>query len=138
MLRDHASGRLGQTLPLTSEKEGLEPDREINLFGIDVKIDAQRLENLICKVVAETIVQLGIDRATLNDQSKSVDEYESMLLKPGDAAKALAISQRTLWDLTHSGEIPHVQIGRAVRYDRLDLRTWIQGQKRRNPKNSTE
>ncbi len=41
---------------------------------------------------------------------------ESALLRPRDAARALAISTRTLWGLTKSGELPAVRIGRAVRY----------------------
>ena len=108
MLRDQASGRLGQTLPLASEKEGFGPDREINLIGIDVRIDAKRLENLIQKVVAETILQLGKDCTTLYDKSKSVDDYEALLLKPGDAQSSHHQSANA-WDLTHSGD-PHVQL----------------------------
>lgn len=38
------------------------------------------------------------------------------LLKPKDAAKSLAISERSLWSLTASGEVQAVRIGRAVRY----------------------
>ena len=50
---------------------------------------------------------------------------ESLLLKPTDAAKALAISPRKLWELTNRKLVPHVRIGRSVRYDLADLRTWI-------------
>ena len=52
-----------------------------------------------------------------------------LLLKPGDAAKALAISPRKLWELTNTGEIPCVRIGRAVRYSPDDLRAWIEERK---------
>jgi excisionase family DNA binding protein len=38
------------------------------------------------------------------------------LLTPREAAKSLAISPRKLWALTSSGDIPHVRIGRSVRY----------------------
>ena len=48
-----------------------------------------------------------------------------LLLRPTDAAKALAISPRKLWSLTASGEIPCIRIGRSVRYDCADLRTWV-------------
>ena len=41
------------------------------------------------------------------------------------AAKALAISERKLWDLTNEGAIPCIRIGRAVRYDPGDIRSWI-------------
>jgi excisionase family DNA binding protein len=51
-----------------------------------------------------------------------------LLLTPRDAAKALAISERTLWTLTNDGKIPHKRIGRAVRYSVADLQAWIAGQ----------
>ena len=57
------------------------------------------------------------------------NEPEPLLLDARDAAKALAISPRTLWSLTNSGEIPCVRIRRSVRYDPADLRAWIAGQK---------
>jgi len=47
------------------------------------------------------------------------------LLKPPQAAEALAISPRKLWAMTASGEIPCVRLGRAVRYDLVDLHDWI-------------
>ena len=52
-----------------------------------------------------------------------------MLMKPLEAARSLAISERTLWSLTNCGQIPCVRIGRAVRYDPADIRAWIDSQK---------
>ena len=52
-----------------------------------------------------------------------------LLLKPPQAAEALAISPRKLWGMTASGEIPHVRIGRSVRYPVDDLQRWIDDQK---------
>jgi excisionase family DNA binding protein len=49
----------------------------------------------------------------------------AMLIGAGDAAKALAISPRKLWELTASGKIPCVRIGRSVRYKPEDLTAWI-------------
>jgi predicted DNA-binding transcriptional regulator AlpA len=51
-----------------------------------------------------------------------------LLLKPNDAAKALAISTRQLWTLTNRGEIPSVRLGHCLRYDPASLRDWIQSQ----------
>ena len=59
-----------------------------------------------------------------NDTSKPV-----LLLTPLQAAEALAISQRKLWGMTASREIPHVRIGRCVRYPVDDLQRWIDQQK---------
>jgi len=54
----------------------------------------------------------------------------TLLTKVPEAAKALSISERKLWDLSEPrGPIPVVRIGRAVRYDRRDLRAWIDRQK---------
>lgn len=47
------------------------------------------------------------------------------LLKPSEAADLLAISERTLWSLTNANEIPHIRIGRSVRYAVSDLEAWI-------------
>jgi excisionase family DNA binding protein len=52
-----------------------------------------------------------------------------LLLTPAEAAKALAISARTLWARTKAGEIPAVRIGRSVRYDPRDLAAWVECRK---------
>jgi len=51
------------------------------------------------------------------------------LMTVRDAAKALAICEKTLWALTERGEIPVVRIGRSVRYDPQDLSRWIESRK---------
>ena len=48
-----------------------------------------------------------------------------LLLKPKEAAKALAISDRKLWSLTAGREIPCVRIGRSIRYRPESLRAWL-------------
>ena len=53
----------------------------------------------------------------------------ALLLTPQQAAEALAISPRKLWSMTSAGEIPHVRLGRSVRYPIADLEHWIDGQK---------
>jgi len=52
------------------------------------------------------------------------------LLTPKQAAEALAISPRKLWGMTASGAIPHLRIGRCVRYDTDDLKRWSDEQKK--------
>jgi excisionase family DNA binding protein len=54
-----------------------------------------------------------------------------------ETAAAMGISERTLWKLTNDGDIPCVRIGRAVRYDPTDIRSWIQTQKAANPSSAT-
>ena len=53
-----------------------------------------------------------------------------LLMNPRQAAEALAISPRKLWAMTASGEIPHVRLGRSVRYPVDDLQRWIDDQKK--------
>lgn len=47
------------------------------------------------------------------------------LITSREAAKALAVSERTLWAIAERGEIPVVRIGRSVRYSPDDLSAWI-------------
>ena len=50
---------------------------------------------------------------------------EPLLIDAKDAAALLAIGTRKLWSLTNSGQIPHVRIGRLIRYAPADLQAWI-------------
>ena len=54
---------------------------------------------------------------------------QPLLLKPREAARLLAISERKLWQLTNCREIGAVRIGRAVRYSYADLRAWTEARK---------
>lgn len=64
-------------------------------------------------------------------EDSCVQPPTTLLMSACDTAKALAISERTLWQLTSRNEIPCVRIGRRVLYDPQDLRTWIDRQKER-------
>jgi len=54
---------------------------------------------------------------------------DQLLLTPRQAAKALQISERKLWSMKASGQIPHVLLGRSVRYPLADLQQWIDERK---------
>ncbi len=49
-------------------------------------------------------------------------------LRPKDAARALGISPRKLWELTNAGRIPCVRLGSAVVYPVDVLRAWLAAQ----------
>jgi excisionase family DNA binding protein len=53
----------------------------------------------------------------------------SLALRPREAAKALGISPRLLWQLTKDGHIPCVRVGsgkrRTVLYPLADLQAWL-------------
>lgn len=51
-----------------------------------------------------------------------------LALRPKEAAEALGIGQRLLWELTNRGEIPCVRIGRAVTYPVELLTEWLRNQ----------
>jgi excisionase family DNA binding protein len=51
-----------------------------------------------------------------------------LLFTPKQAADALSISPRKLWGMMASGEIPHIRIGRSVRYPVDELERWINAQ----------
>ncbi len=48
-----------------------------------------------------------------------------MLVSVRDAAKLLAVCEKSLWSLTNRGELPSVKIGRSVRYSLADLQAFI-------------
>ena len=56
-----------------------------------------------------------------NQTSKDV----KLLLTIQEAAEALGISERKLWGMTDSREIPHVRLGRCLRYPVRELEQWI-------------
>ena len=48
-----------------------------------------------------------------------------LALRPREAAKAIGISERTLWTMTQRGDIPHVRLDRAILYPVDGLRSWL-------------
>lgn len=58
---------------------------------------------------------------------------ESLLLRPIEAAKLLAISPRKLWEMTTTKEVPSVRIGRSIRYVREELKAWVANRQTRRP-----
>ncbi len=56
---------------------------------------------------------------------KSTDAPPALLLTAKEASRLLAVSARTLWSMTASHEIPHIRLGRSVRYPLTELERWI-------------
>ena len=48
-----------------------------------------------------------------------------LLLRPQEAARALALSRSTIYDMIASGELAAVRIGRALRIPAQALRDWV-------------
>lgn len=53
-----------------------------------------------------------------------------LALRPREAAKALGIGERKLWELTanRTSGIPHIHVGRAIVYPVDALRRWLDQQ----------
>ena len=49
----------------------------------------------------------------------------NLALRPREAAKAMGISERSLWEWTHRGDVPFVRIGRTILYPVDALRDWL-------------
>jgi excisionase family DNA binding protein len=64
-------------------------------------------------------------------RSEHGDSSAKLLLTPQQAAEALAISPRKLWGMTASGEIPHVRLGRCVRYRPESLVAYLASREKR-------
>jgi excisionase family DNA binding protein len=75
-------------------------------------------------VAIETKARRGLMIRTVNNL-----RVGQLLLTPRQAAQALQISERKLWSMKASGEIPHVLLGRSVRYPLCDLQQWIDERK---------
>lgn len=52
-------------------------------------------------------------------------EQQETLVTSKRAAELLAISERTLWQLTNDGHLAAIRFGRTVRYDVGDLRAFV-------------
>ena len=50
---------------------------------------------------------------------------EPLALRPRDAARALGISERTLWDWARTERLPHVRIGNVVLYPVDCVKQWL-------------
>lgn len=50
---------------------------------------------------------------------------KSLALRPREAAMALGVSERSLWEWTHRGDVPYVRIGRTILYPVDALRDWL-------------
>jgi excisionase family DNA binding protein len=51
------------------------------------------------------------------------------LLTAAEAATMLRIKESTLREHTRRGLVPHLRIGRLIRYDASDLVAWLETQK---------
>ncbi len=53
------------------------------------------------------------------------DVLSEPLLKVEDAAELLRVPRSTLYELVRSRHLPHIKVGRGLRFTRADLARWI-------------
>lgn len=88
-----------------------------------------RLRTRQCAVSVE--LAYGYMNDIPNNQAETDDETPSsvtpLALRPREAAAALGIGTRKLWEITadKTSGIPHLRIGRTVLYPVDELRTWL-------------
>ena len=67
-----------------------------------------------------------------SSDSRTTQLQTPLALRPREAARALSISERTLWQLTHDGLVPHVKLGtgkkRSTLYPVEALQAWLNQQ----------
>ena len=61
----------------------------------------------------------------------NIEVVAAILVDAREAARRLAISPRTLWQLTKDRVVPSIRIGKCVRYRVADLEDWTRQQVQR-------
>ena len=59
------------------------------------------------------------------EQMPNLQQLAEPLLDANEAARLLHVPRSTLYELVRSRGLPHVRIGRALRFTRRDLGLWI-------------
>ena len=91
-------------------------------------------EPLVRRIVEECVRQLN-GRAGPARSDRQEASPAKLLVNSLEAAKLLGVSERTLWELKRSGELPFVPMGNgsqrdSVRYSVADLQAFIARRKR--------
>jgi excisionase family DNA binding protein len=85
----------------------------------------------ICRTLRQRLCELHVAASDSLETTTMATENitaENLALRPREAAKALGVSERSLWEWTHRGDVPHVRIGRTIMYPVDALRAWLNRQ----------
>jgi excisionase family DNA binding protein len=58
-------------------------------------------------------------------ERKKVEPAGPLALAPREAARAIGVSERTLWTYTRTQGVPHVRLGRRILYPVRELTEWL-------------
>lgn len=87
------------------------------------------LESVIRRVIREelqAVLEELLPRFLSQPSKEPKAPEEELLLSTREAAKRLSISERTLFALTKSGQLPCVRLGMAKRYSVESIKNWVQ------------
>lgn len=59
------------------------------------------------------------------EKQRDVAAVPRLSLRPAEAAAALGVGRTALWEMTVAGDVPHVRIGKSVRYPVDGLKRWL-------------
>jgi predicted DNA-binding transcriptional regulator AlpA len=83
----------------------------------------------------DQLTVIGVEQTSIVKQKI---ETPCLSMRPKEAAAALGISERLLWDWTKRNSVPHVRIGGVVVYPTDSLRDWLQKQAASRDEEKTE
>ena len=84
------------------------------------------LKQLLKNVVREVATDLMEEsKGFARHQAPQSTPTDGFLLTPRETAKRLAISERHLFQLTRSGQLPCVRVGKCVRYNVETIQKWV-------------
>src|SRR5262245_36753743 len=84
---------------------------------------SQLLKNVVREVAADLIKEWKASTSPQSPLKTPVDGV--LLLTPLETAERLAISERLLFQLTRSGQLPCVRVGKCVRYSIETIHKWV-------------
>ncbi|MEM7229437.1 MAG: helix-turn-helix domain-containing protein [Planctomycetota bacterium] len=61
----------------------------------------------------------------MDEHRANAPQPPKLALRANEAAQALGVSRRKLWELTNRGVIPHVRVGRSILYPISALNDWL-------------
>ena len=65
------------------------------------------------------------------EMREGITSLTEPLLDAKEAAQLLHVPRSTLYELVRSRHLPHVRVGRGLRFTRLDLAHWVEQNTRR-------
>ena len=75
---------------------------------------------------------MDADKVKIEAANLGGNGQRPLALRPKQAAAALGIGRRLLWELTNRNMIPAVRLGRAVVYPVADLERWLTDRAKKN------